>query len=122
MIAILISLFGGVGASTRFIADGLLRSILGRRFPWATMIINVIGSLILGIVVGAVVAHPRMKNIELVIGTGFCGGFTTFSTATFESIRLLQEKRYVSFWLQFLGNFLLCLAAAGLGVWLGSFR
>lgn len=122
MIAILISLFGGVGASTRFIADGLLRSILGRRFPWATMIINVIGSFILGLVVGVTIAHPETKNIELIIGTGFCGGFTTFSTATFESIRLLQEKRYVSFWLQFLGNFLLCLAVAGVGIWLGGSR
>jgi CrcB protein len=122
MIAILISLFGGIGASTRFIADGLLRSVFGRRFPWATMIINVIGSFILGVVVGIAIAHPETRNLELIIGTGFCGGFTTFSTAIFESIRLLQEKRYFSFWLQFLGNFLLCLAAAGIGVWLGAYR
>jgi CrcB protein len=122
MIAILVSLFGGVGASVRFIVDGLLRSVLGRRFPWATMIINVIGSFILGVVVGVTIAHPETKNLELIIGTGFCGGFTTFSTATFESIRLLQEKRYVSFWLQFLGNFVLCLAVVGFGIWLGGFH
>lgn len=122
MTLILISLFGGIGAAARLIGDGLLRSVFGRRFPWATMIINVIGSFILGLVAGVTIAHPDMKNLDIIVGTGFCGGFTTFSTATFESVRLLQERRYMSFWVQFISSFALCVIAVGIGIWIvGSY-
>lgn len=92
---------------------GFCGAILGRQFPWATMIIIVIGLFVLGLVVSATVGHPDMRNIELIVSVGFCGGFTTFSTAAFESIRPLQQKRYFAFLIQPLSSFLLCLTAAG---------
>lgn len=120
MVTIFIGIFGGIGAATRFICDGLLRSLLGRRFPWATMIVNVTGSFVLGIVIRYTNGHVVAGSILLFIATGFCGGFTTFSTAIFESVRLLQEKRYFSFGVQLLGNLFLCVLAVIIGFQIAS--
>ena len=59
-----------------------------------TLVINVIGSLILGVFVGLHLRHGLSNTIELAIGTGFCGGFTTFSSLMYESIQLTQEGAY----------------------------
>jgi fluoride exporter len=79
---------GGVGAVARF---GLARCLSSPdAFPWVTLVINVIGSAILGIVV--VIAKDR-PTLGLLLGTGFCGGFTTFSTFSVEVVRLLDADR-----------------------------
>lgn len=96
MTPLIICLAGGVGALTRFILDGLIRSRLGRRFPWGTIVINVSGALLLGTITGLALRHDVSVKDKLVIGTGFCGGYTTFSTASFEAVRLLEEKRWAS--------------------------
>src|SRR5664279_6550472 len=80
MIAVFVMLAGGAGALTRFVVDGLIRTHLGRQFPWGTMFINVSGSLLLGILVGLALRHHELSDVRVVIGTGFCGGYTTFST------------------------------------------
>jgi fluoride exporter len=118
MIPLGIAIAGGVGAVCRFIADSLIRTVLGRRFPWGTLIINVVGSFILGILTGMAYDRQLSINTELVLGMGFCGGFTTFSTASFEAARLLEEERYMAALLQVLGNLGVSLAAAALGFWL----
>lgn len=118
MMVLVMTIFGGLGATSRFMSDGLIRTVLGRRFPWATMIINATGSFILGLVTGLVLHHHGSVDMKLVIGTGFCGGFTTFSTACFESVRLLEEKRVAAFWVQLLGNVFLTVGAAAVGLWL----
>lgn len=118
MIIIMMAIGGGVGAVSRFIADGLLRLVLGRQFPSATLIINVVGSFILGLVVGLVAYQHISSNLGLIIGTGFCGGFTTFSTASFEAVRLIEERRFVAVSLQILGTAGLSFCAAILGLWL----
>src|SRR5574343_1212625 len=115
MIAILVSIFGGLGAACRFVSDGLLRTILGRQFPWATMLINISGSFVLGFITGLVLHGHGFMNMKLIFGTGFCGGYTTFSSASFESVRLIEEKRYSAFWLQMLGNLTLSILAAYYG-------
>lgn len=110
------SLAGGLGAALRFVVDGLLRTVLGRTFPWGTLIINISGSFVLGILTGLVL-HGRLDiNTMLVVGTGFCGGFTTFSTASFEAVRLLEERRIRAFMMQIIGNVGLCLLAVTLGL------
>ncbi|OYX41351.1 hypothetical protein B7Y94_05270 [Candidatus Saccharibacteria bacterium 32-49-12] len=92
MTPLLISLAGGLGAVSRFIADGLLRTVVGRVFPWSTIIINVSGSLLLGVILG-VALHHSGTDTKLIWGTGFCGGYTTFSTASYEAVRLIEERR-----------------------------
>lgn len=92
---LLIALAGGMGAASRFVIDGLLRTVVGRIFPWSTIIINISGSLLLGVVTG-IALHHASTDIKLIWGTGFCGGYTTFSTASYETVRLIEERRYVA--------------------------
>jgi CrcB protein len=94
MIITLICIAGGIGALLRFITDGIVRSQFGRRLPWGTLIINVSGSLLLGMLTALLLRHDLSTQCKLIIGTGFCGGYTTFSTARFETVRLLEEKRF----------------------------
>jgi CrcB protein len=104
VIVFVICVAGGIGALTRFIADGLIRSRLGRRFPWGTVFINVSGALLLGVITALFLRHDIAAKDKLIIGTGFCGGYTTFSTASFEAVRLLEEKRWASAFLHVLTN------------------
>lgn len=116
MLAVWIALFGGLGAMARFVSDGTLRTVLGRKFPWSTLVINVIGSFILGAITGLMLQGQATHSLILVVGTGFCGGFTTFSTASFEAVRLIEQRRYFSFLVQVIGNVGLCLLAAAIGL------
>lgn len=86
-----VGLAGSVGAVTRFVVDGLIRSRVESRVPVGTVVINLAGSLMFGVLTGLVAFHHATSTLTLVAGTGFCGGFTTFSTASFETVRLLQQ-------------------------------
>lgn len=118
MLVVLLSVAGGVGAATRLVVDGLVRSRAGTRFPYGTVAINAGGSLLIGIVTGMMLFDGAPNGLRLVIGTGFCGGYTTFSTASFETVRLLQERRARAAALNTGGTMILTLAFAGLGLWL----
>lgn len=85
-------LAGSAGAVARFVVDGEIRRRWVSSLPWATLIINVSGSLLLGVVTGAVVGHGEPSVWKTVVGTGFCGGYTTFSTAMVETLRLAQAR------------------------------
>lgn len=111
---------GGVGAAGRLFVDGLIRSRSTTTYPIATMAINVSGSLLLGVVAGLVIGGVLPEHWQLIVGGGFLGGYTTFSTASFESVRLLQERRYLLSALNGLGMLILSVAAATLGLWIGS--
>lgn len=117
---ILLALAGGVGASVRFWVDGLIRSRLKTAFPWATTIINASGSLVLGLLTGLTTAHLVDSDLSLILGTGFLGGYTTFSTASYETVQLIKQKRYTFAAMSGIGMLILCVALAGLGLWIGS--
>lgn len=86
-----VALAGGLGAALRLLVDGLVRARLGDRLPWGTIAINLTGSLLLGLLTGAVAA--RAPDVAAVAGTGLLGGYTTFSSASLETVRLLQQRR-----------------------------
>jgi CrcB protein len=113
---ILIALLGGVGAATRFVVDGSIRARWTRVFPLATLLVNVSGSLLIGLLNGAHLYHHLGSATLAVAATGFCGGYTTFSTAMVETVRLIQagEVRRATF--NAVGSVVLCLGAAALGV------
>jgi fluoride exporter len=93
VIAVWVALAGSAGAAARFVVDGLIRHRWpGPAFPWATLVINISGSLLLGVVTGLVLYRSGSTDLRLVVGTGFCGGYTTFSTASFETVRLAQRN------------------------------
>ena len=93
MIPLLTFLAGATGALTRFLLDSSIKQRWRSPFPWATVVINVTGSLLLGMLAGLVLFHGQSVVWQTVIGTGFCGGYTTFSTASFETVRLVQQNR-----------------------------
>jgi len=90
---ILVGFAGGIGAVTRFLADRWLTPRIGTTWPFATLIINVTGSFLLGMLTGWCALHAGYGAWQTVMGTGFLGGYTTFSAASVETMRLVHEKR-----------------------------
>jgi len=80
-----------VGAPTRWLVDQYVQSRHDSVFPWGTFGINVVGSFLLGALQAGAVTGAVSPAALVLLGTGFCGGFTTFSTFGYESLRLLQE-------------------------------
>jgi CrcB protein len=80
-----------VGAPLRYLSDRAVQSRHDTVFPWGTFTVNVIGSLILGIITGAVAAGGASPQVQLAVGTGFCGALTTYSTFSYETLRLLED-------------------------------
>lgn len=113
-----IALAGGLGAATRLVLDGLIRNRYSGRYPWATTTINISGSFLLGLVVSLGIGSDG----QAIAGVGFLGGYTTFSTASFETARLAHDGRYGAALVNGLGMLVAAVGAASLGVWLGSSR
>jgi fluoride exporter len=90
-IAIGLIIGGAIGAPARYLLDGFVQDRAAGVFPRGTFVINVTGSLLLGLVTGAALYHAFPNTPKIWLGTGFCGSYTTFSTFTFETIRLLEE-------------------------------
>jgi CrcB protein len=105
MTLLLVLLGGGIGAPTRYLLDRRVQSRHRLRFPFGTLLVNVIGCFVLGILTG----HHPSSGIQALLGTGFCGGLTTFSTFSVETVELLQGR----FTLRALGYLVL---SCGLGI------
>ena len=115
MTVLLLALAGGVGAGLRFIVDGLIRAKARTALPVGTMLINISGSLLLGLLTGLVAGHYTDSAVGLILGTGFLGGYTTFSTANFETVRLVQARRTGLAVINAAGTMLACVLAAAAG-------
>lgn len=113
------AMFGGLGAGMRFWLDDWTRRRQRGDFPTGTLLINVLGSLLLGVLTAAVLRKGWGDDWRLLAGTGFCGGFTTFSTTSVETVRLWQQRRIAAALVNTLGTAGACLVAAGVGLWLG---
>lgn len=111
---------GGLGAILRFVVDGAVRARWPGAFPSGTALINVTGSFVLGWLTGLGTSGSLPHAWVLVVGTGAMGGYTTFSTASVETVRLAQTRRYGLALANGLGVMLLALAAAWAGLRLGA--
>ncbi|MEU9125841.1 fluoride efflux transporter CrcB [Streptomyces sp. NPDC048506] len=80
-----------VGAPLRFLTDRAVQARHDTVFPWGTFTVNVIGSVVLGLVSGAVTAGVASPQVQLLVGTGFCGALTTYSTFSYETLRLAED-------------------------------
>ena len=85
---------GALGAPSRWLLDRWVTARRGGSFPWGTFVINSSGSLLLGLLLGAAAAGGPSALVVALVGTGFCGAFTTFSTFGFETVRLAEERAY----------------------------
>jgi CrcB protein len=80
-----------IGAPLRYRGDRAVQARHDSVFPWGTFAVNVLGSLILGLVTGAVTAGGASPQVQLAVGAGFCGALTTYSTFSYETLRLLES-------------------------------
>jgi CrcB protein len=80
-----------VGAPLRYLTDRTVQSKHDTVFPWGTFAVNVVGCLVLGVVTGAVTAGAASSQVQLLLGTGLCGALTTYSTFSYETLRLTEE-------------------------------
>ena len=79
-----------VGAPARYLLDTFVQSRHRTEFPWGTTLVNLSGSFVLGLITGLALYHGLHDDAKLVLGTGFCGAYTTFSTFAFETLRLAE--------------------------------
>ncbi|MGW2291637.1 fluoride efflux transporter CrcB [Streptomyces phaeochromogenes] len=87
---VLVIVGGMVGAPLRYLTDRAVQSRHDTAFPWGTFAVNVVGCLILGMLTGAAVAGAASSHLQLLLGTGLCGALTTYSTFSFETLRLAE--------------------------------
>jgi fluoride exporter len=116
--ALIIFLGGGLGSVARWWASGFVAERMGQTFPWGTLLVNVSGSFVIGMFAtlsgpdGRWMASPQFRQFFML---GICGGYTTFSSFSLQTLNLIQEGQ----WLRAGMNVLLSVALCLVGVWLG---
>jgi CrcB protein len=111
----LVLIGGAVGAPLRYLTDLFIQARHDSVLPWGTLTVNVVGSLVLGGVAGAVAHAGAPAWLLTLVGTGFCGALTTFSTFGFETLRLFEDGS----WFEALVNVVASLAVGLLAVTAG---
>ena len=127
-------LAAGVGAVCRLLLDGVISAAVARRagrggsLPWGTLAVNLSGSLLVGLVAGSIASTAPIGGAmladswQLAGALGLLSGYTTFSTASYQTVRLLQERRWGLALANGLLQLLLAVGMAALGWWLASIR
>ena len=120
MTYLLVAVFGAGGAVSRYWLDGRVSDLTHGQFPWGTFVINVAGAFALGLLVALtterLLPHP---NWRVALGIGYLGSFTTFSTYTYESVKLAEDGAVGLALLNSVGMLALGLLAALSGLALG---
>ena len=109
-------LLGGVGAVLRFLVDRTVSGRLGKLFPYGTLVVNLSGAAVLGLLTGLALGHTE----ALLAGTATIGAYTTFSTWMFETQRLGEDRQVRALTTNLVVSLLVGLAAAAAGQWLGG--
>ncbi|ARU51334.1 camphor resistance protein CrcB [Cellulosimicrobium cellulans] len=117
---VLVAVAGGLGAASRFLLDTLVARHNRWSTPLGTVVVNVTACFLLGLLTGWGGTHPGHGDVAAVLGVGFLGGYSTFSTASVEGARLLLAGRGVVALVHALGMLVVCLAAAVAGIALGG--
>jgi CrcB protein len=86
-----VCLGAAVGAPARYLVDRFVQSRLDAVLPWGTLSVNVVGSLVLGLLTALAVDHSVSEEVMTTVGTGFCGALTTYSTFSYETLRLYED-------------------------------
>lgn len=112
----LVVLAAAVGAPVRYVVDQAIQDRWPGAFPAGTLTVNVTGSLVLGLLTGLAAHHGLAPQAVTILGTGLLGGYTTFSTFSYETIRLLEDGAVAEAALNVGGSLTLGLAAAAAGL------
>ena len=117
---LLVGLGSGLGGMCRYLVSQLLVTTQNG-FPWGTFTVNIVGSLLIGLLWGLSSRLPSLSPVlTLLFMVGFCGGFTTFSTFSREGLSLLQMQNYTLFLLYTLGSVVLGILAVMVGYFGGK--
>ena len=112
-------IFGALGCVTRYLVSGWTYSLIGRALPYGTIAVNVIGSFLLGLIMESSLRSTLLSpELRIGITVGFMGGFTTFSTFSYETVRLLEDGNYMAAGANILLNVVICVMAAAIGIYL----
>lgn len=114
---LLIAIGGAIGSVARYITASYFTKIIPAEFPYGTFIVNIIGCFIIGAVYALSESYSWLTpQWRLFLATGVCGGFTTFSSFSYENLKLLQQGNYFVFAAYSIASFLLGLLAVFIGV------
>jgi CrcB protein len=118
--ALAVAVLGAVGSLCRwFLATAIQRQV-GATFPAGTFVVNVVGSLAMGLVMGFFIARgSESSGLRVALTAGFMGGFTTYSSFAVETLFLMERRSFAMAGLNVLGTVILCLAGCALGLWAG---
>ena len=114
----LIAVGSAIGGSLRYWLSGMIAESMGVLFPWGTLVINITGSLAIGLISTATTGdgpYPVSVEWRNFMMVGICGGYTTFSSFSLQTLGLLQNGQILGAMMNVVGSVVLCL----LGVWLG---
>jgi CrcB protein len=113
-----VALGGALGSVVRFWMTTVMTAVTGPRYPWGTLLINVAGSFIIGLVAGLTLTPERLgwhPSVRIFLMTGFCGGFTTFSAFSLQALELLQAGETVAALGYMVASVILCVAFTWFG-------
>ncbi len=113
---VIIVLGGGIGAAARFALGTWIGQNWGRNFPLGTFVINISGSFILGVIMGTVEAQVLSPAVRLGLAIGFVGAYTTFSTWTYETMRLIEGGSWLLAAVNIFGSIAVGMLAVALGL------
>jgi CrcB protein len=114
---LLVGVGGMLGSVLRYLASVWMKPV---GFPIATLSVNILGSLLIGLIMGWAARQPQQEVWRLLLATGVCGGFTTFSAFAWENLQMLQQQRYLNFGFYAGSSLILSLIAVAAGYWLSK--
>ncbi|MFF8475621.1 fluoride efflux transporter CrcB [Streptomyces sp. NPDC015414] len=117
---LLVVLGAAVGAPLRYLTDRAVQARHDSLFPWGTFVVNVTGCLVLGLLTGAASTGAAGQHLQLLLGTGLCGALTTYSTFSYETLRLTEAGAALYAAANAAASVVAGLAAAFAGVWLAG--
>lgn len=117
---LLVFIGGGFGSALRYIIGKYMNSV-ETGIPWGTFTANILGSLIIGVILGLAAKNDTLSsNQTLLLATGFCGGFTTFSTFAYENHVFLKSGDFTNFALYTVGSFIVAFLAVFAGIFVAK--